>query len=98
MDQAKKVDADKNPLMPCLLLGDPCVNCKAKGEYMCPHKNNLVDASTRVFDLSFLGALEERGQQERLWIPLRRKQGSRSNGKLQLCSTELESGLYGRVH
>lgn len=34
MDQAKKVDADKNPLMPCLLLGDPCVNCKAKGEYV----------------------------------------------------------------
>lgn len=42
MDQAKKVDADKNPLMPCLLLGDPCGLCKAKGEYMCSHKNNLV--------------------------------------------------------
>ena len=42
MDQAKKVDAKSNPLLPQLLLGDPCKECKAKGEYMCPHKAAMV--------------------------------------------------------
>jgi hypothetical protein len=33
MQQAKKVDLNGDPLMPCLLLGDPCADCKAKNEY-----------------------------------------------------------------
>jgi hypothetical protein len=37
MQQAKKVDLQGNPMMPCLLLGEPCVDCKAKNEYICPH-------------------------------------------------------------
>lgn len=42
MDQARKIDAKGNPLLPQLLLGDPCKDCKAKGEYMCPHKSAMV--------------------------------------------------------
>lgn len=34
MDQARKTDSKSNPLLPQLLLGDPCKECKAKGEYV----------------------------------------------------------------
>lgn len=33
MDQAAKVDAHGNPLLPQLLLGNPCDECKAKNMY-----------------------------------------------------------------
>ena len=32
MQQAKKTDAKGDPLLPCLLLGEPCPDCKAKNE------------------------------------------------------------------
>lgn len=38
MQQARKRDIKGNPLLPCLLLGDPCDECKAKNEYICNHK------------------------------------------------------------
>jgi len=34
MDQARKLDERRNPLLPQLLLGNPCDECKAKNEYV----------------------------------------------------------------
>lgn len=34
---AKRDESGINPLMPQLLLGDPCKDCKEAGQYMCPH-------------------------------------------------------------
>lgn len=34
MQQAKKRDINGDPVMPTLLLGDPCDSCKAKDEYV----------------------------------------------------------------
>jgi len=42
MQQASKVDAEGEPLMPTLLLGDPCKECKAASKYICPHTTESV--------------------------------------------------------
>jgi hypothetical protein len=40
MIQAAKLDAKGDPLMPQLLLGDPCKDCKAINNYLCTHQTD----------------------------------------------------------
>jgi hypothetical protein len=42
MQQAAKIDANGNPLLPFLMLGDPCDDCKAANQYICTHKQDTT--------------------------------------------------------